>query len=198
MKSKSNKILTIASVVSIVGIIILYLAYSQIGSLNQKNNDLAIETSSLYTQAIRAESLKKIVSNAGDKGISLDEYFIAAGEEVEFVKKLETLASSVNLNYTTNSIGTQSNEKLDPLGKELLEISMVTEGSWQNTRRFISLIEKMPMNIRINAMDLKTEIRTTVAAPTKSETISSTTPAAQSPSRTMWKTTISMVVVKKK
>lgn len=198
MKSKSNKILILASTIATIGIVLLYLAYSQIGRLNQTNDDLAIETNSLYTQAIRAESLKKIVSNAGDKGISLDEYFIAAGEEVEFVKKMESLASSVNLSYTTNSIGTQSNEKLDLLGKEFLEISMVTEGSWQNTRRFISLIEKMPMNIRINSMDLKTEIKTVAAIPTKSETISSTTPAAQSPSRIIWKTTISMVVVKKK
>ncbi len=198
MKSRSNKILTIASVITAVGIVLLYFGYSQIGKLNQANNDLAVETSNLYVQAVRAEALKKIVSNAGDKGISLDTYFIQAGEEVEFVKKIESLAGSLNLTYTTNSIGTQSNEKLEPLGKEFLEMTMTTEGSWQNTRRFISLIEKMPMNIRINSIDLKTEIKTVVVAPTKTETISSTTPASLSPARTVWRTTIGMVVVKKK
>jgi hypothetical protein len=75
----------------------------------------------------------------------VDSFFIPADGVVDFISLLEQLGveSGVELSIGSVSIDSES----ESASKEVLSLNIQTEGSWQDTFTFLSLLENLPYRI---------------------------------------------------
>lgn len=150
-----KKHLTSIIIVSIICIVSGLGAFLLSGKTSEFREEIATlqqEVQGLEIQASRLGAEKQ----AGDaEAIDLSRYFIAPDGALGFVEYIESVAVSSGLSYKINLFDAEQNADLAKQDRELLKTSLTTTGSLKNTRDFISLIETLPYNVRINKIDLK-------------------------------------------
>ena len=131
-----------------------FLFYEKIHASQTEVATLQQEVQSLQIQADRLNTQKR--ENAENvKTAELDEYFVSANGALGFVEYIENLAVSSGLTYRINLFDSAQDPEASKNEKELLKTSLTTNGSVQNTRNFIALIQTLPYNVKITKVDLK-------------------------------------------
>ncbi len=92
---------------------------------------------------------------AASDRVDLSAYFVPADGALGFVEYIESVAASSGLSYRISLFEAEQDAELAKHGREFLRTSLATTGSLKDTRSFISLIETLPYNVRINRIDLK-------------------------------------------
>lgn len=155
-----------------------------IGSLTEKTSKLKSDIELAEIKNRNLQTLQRAAQNTGDEKEKITSYFVGKDGAVSFVSEIEGLAAASNLKYTTDTIETTNLPELEGQGKELLHVVFTSNGSWNNTVKFLSLLESLPYSMRIEKLDFDSA-RLDAAAGTS-------TPA----SSRSWKMTINFSVVK--
>lgn len=159
-----------------------YLLSSKISKMEEEAVALRQEIQGLEIKAARLSAQKQ--DGAAISSIDLlNRHFIGADGALGFVEYVESIAVSSGLAYKINLFDSEQWADGTKNDRELLKTSLTTTGSLKNTRNFISLIESLPYNIRINRVDLK-------------KSVDSGTAGTNSGAKEMWTATVDFSAVK--
>ena len=153
MKTRTTSVLICLIIAAIALIGLYYFCISYVGGLGRQTAQLNLDLDSSQIKYVRLLSLRAIVKSSESNGQQLDSYLVQPGQEIDLVKEVEGLADQLALTHSTDQIDTQDLDVLASQNKELLHIVISTTGGWNSTRRFLSLIEALPFNIRLNKVD---------------------------------------------
>ncbi len=84
----------------------------------------------------------------------LTDYFVPSGGTVDFIKTIEKIVSNSNIKSDIKTVTSESNDKTNVVGAELLKINMDVIGEWKNIQFFINLLEIYPLKIEIKSVSL--------------------------------------------
>ncbi len=115
-----------------------------------KSNDIKTELKKEGAETLMKDDL--ILGEMYQK--KLEEYIIAKGGTVDFLKTLEQLISNTGLKYNINTVSSATYDKGDKMGEELLKININATGAWQNIQLFLKSLENYPLKINITKMSL--------------------------------------------
>lgn len=154
MKTRTTYTLIFFSILSAIFIAGYFLSISHIKSLGTNADKENSEVADLEVKYARATSLNAIAKSGRGDVERLNDFIVQPGGEIGVVKTLEQLARNLSLVSTTDSIDTQDIGTSTLKTKEFLHIVISTTGRWESTRRFLSLIETLPYNVKENRIDL--------------------------------------------
>lgn len=154
MKTRTNYTLILFSILALIFVVGYFFSVSYIKGLGTKADKENGEVADLEVKHARATSLSAIARSGKGDIERLDDFIVQPGGEIAVVKALEQLARNLSLISTTDSIDTQDIGTSTVKSKEFLHIVMSTNGRWENTRRFLSLLETLPYNVKENRIDL--------------------------------------------
>ncbi len=155
MKTRSLLTLSILSVLAVASLVAYYFAYVYIENIGKKTSEESANLSYAEAKYDRSVSLKLVAASGKNSGERLDKYILGKGGEVAMVKMLERLASSLSLSYTTDALDTQENDTLSSQNKNFLHIVTTSNGTIQQNRRFLAVLESLPYNVKLNRVDMR-------------------------------------------
>lgn len=145
----------ISTIILLIGTgVVAELFYAKTLSLENELITLNQQTTDLGAQVERILSLRQN-ANSTDESTSLDTYFVDSKGALGFVKYVEDLAVSSGLISKVEVFVEQSDSELEKSGAEYLRTAVKTTGSLKNSRTFLSLIESLPYNVKIERVDLR-------------------------------------------
>lgn len=151
MNNRTTKVLIVSILIALVCIIALYIEFRIVTALNDKSDTLKESLVNAQVQSLKLESLRAVAISGSAELDKIENYIVSAGKEIELVQQIENLAKNSGLEYSTDLI--EKKEGVDTT-KDMLHIKILTNGSWSTSRKFISLIEHLPYNVRINELDM--------------------------------------------
>lgn len=161
MKNNHLAILIISIVLLVgAGIAALFL-YGKTNAMQEELATLHSQVQVLSLQSKTVLALRESTSVSSGQTENINTYFIGKDKALDFVKYIESLAVSSGVTYTIDVVDTSPDNSLSPANKEFLRIAIRFSGNMKNVRRFISLIETLPYNVKINRFDLR---RTSIPA----------------------------------
>lgn len=95
----------------------------------------------------RAETLRRIMEETKTEREELDAYFVKKGDAVSFIERLENMAKGAGLGISIASVSV-------PEKTSALRIEMATQGSFENTLYFLTLLENLPYKIFVEKANL--------------------------------------------
>jgi hypothetical protein len=76
-------------------------------------------------------------------------YLIPKGGTVDFIKTLEQLVLNSGIKSDIKTVSSESYDKGNSIGEELIRINMDVIGEWKNIRFFLTTLENYPLKIDI-------------------------------------------------
>ncbi len=180
MNSKTTQLLTFVGLITVIAVGALILEYKRISIVHTRTDALKNELVDSQVKTLKMSSLRRAALSGSDELVKIKDFIIEPGQEVEVVQLIEGLSKSSGLTYTTETIALTDYAPLTGQGKELLHIVITTQGSWRGTQKFLSLVENLPYNVRIDTVD-------TALTGSEGNTLTGT-----------WKTKFDISLVKKK
>lgn len=110
---------------------------------------------SKFVQEERREIITEILNSKSAEIQKLRSFFVAKGDEVVFIEKIESLARQNGLLFEIDTISQASpttNTKQD------ITIKMDIDGSWRNIMNFIKELETLPFGVSI--LDIELDAKT--------------------------------------
>lgn len=98
-------------------------------------------------------SIKASLNENAEFVSHIDSFFIPADGVVDFISSLEALGAESGVELSIDSVAVESES--ESASKEVLNLSLQTEGSWQNTFIFLSLLENLPYRIEFVSTTLR-------------------------------------------
>jgi Tfp pilus assembly protein PilO len=132
-----------------------YLFYVQTTEMETELTGLHSEVQTLSIQANRVISLRQITTATGDELEKLQTFFVTKDGALDFVKYIESLAVASGLIFSIDTVDEYADPVLIPYDKTLLKLSIRTTGTQKRTRAFLTLIESLPYNIKIQRADIR-------------------------------------------
>lgn len=125
-----------------------------VDSLN--NNSVALEQTYTNSQIKlkNVQSTARTVRSAGDSLDKLEDYMVKPGQELPIVKSIEQLAAAASLTEKTDLLGIDQSPTLTSQNKEFLHIVISTGGTFDRTMNFLSILETLPYNVKMNKVTL--------------------------------------------
>lgn len=154
MNNKTTQLLIVVAVLTVIACGGFYFMLHKIKATNASSQTLKNELVELQIKTLKMESLRQVAISGKDVLTQIQKFIIEAGKEVDVVQKLESLANASGLEYNTDEIAAEEYAQLAAQHKEFLHIKLTTTGSWKNTQRFMSLIENLPYNVKINKLTM--------------------------------------------
>ncbi|MEN9649122.1 MAG: hypothetical protein RL094_89 [Candidatus Parcubacteria bacterium] len=154
MRSSSTKILILVVLITLAVFGGFYFVIHRIKAMNAAADVLKSEVVDAQVRTLKNESLRQVAISGADELGKIEKYIIEDGKEVDVVQQIEGIAAASGLTYNTDLIAAKESATLTPQKKELLTISISTVGTWKNTRKFLTLIENLPYNVKIDFADL--------------------------------------------
>ena len=121
----------------------LYLVTSKIGEIK----NVYTQSESVVAQEEKVRVIARVANENADKIEALRAYFIAPGDEVGFIEKIEAIAKRSKLDFEIESIS-QSKPAADSI-KEDLTLRISIAGSWQGVMGFVNGLETLPFGVSI-------------------------------------------------
>ncbi len=172
-----------------------YYFFHELRVTGEKISTLSNETTSLLTEETNLNSLKAVFSDTTNERQKINSYFVQSDGAVDFITIIENLATFANLNHETQTVNTEE-ENPSSANRERLHITFRTNGSWQNTYYFISLLESLPFQLTINQINLHSTGGTVAETISSSSSTSISTVATKKSS--VWETSYDISVTKLK
>lgn len=156
----------------VCGLVVLFAGVLYIGFdfILSKNKEIVDFRQKILNQ----ENKKKIESKNGltstttkSKIQQVQNSLIASGEDVSFIKYVESLGEKNKVELRNNSISLQNNPELDGVGLTDLSHKFEIKGSWNSVYAFAYGIESLPYAVRINRFEIVDTGNTTPLDPKK-------------------------------
>jgi Tfp pilus assembly protein PilO len=154
----SIRIKKIRNRIIILGVVVLaliggyYFLYSSQNSMWQTTATTESSNASLKLQKQNAVALESQYDGQAANRAKIQTYFVQKDGEADFIKNIESLADASSLDHTISSVGFENGNL--PANLQYLNLTITTQGSWQNTYQFLSLVENMPYKIVMKNVDL--------------------------------------------
>lgn len=142
-------------ILSAIAIIGAYVFHTKTTAIESELSSLHSEVQTLSIQASRVISLRQVATATGDDLEKLQAFFVAKDGALDFVKYIEGLAVSSGLTFNIDTVDEYPDPTLVPYDKTLLKVSVRTTGTKSRVRAFLSLIESLPYNVKIQRLDLR-------------------------------------------
>lgn len=112
--------------------------------------ELQVQSNEYQAKNDALRSVKISLDENQDFISQIDTFFIAKDGVVNFINTLERLGQSTGLKINIQSVSVEQGS--DPKDfKEGLKLKIETEGSWQDSSRFLSIIENLPYRVVVNS-----------------------------------------------
>lgn len=141
-----------------------YYFFHRLQTIGEKISTLSNESDSLLSEQANLTSLKTVFSDTTDERQKINSYFVQKDGAVDFITTLENLAAFAHLGHETQSVNAEE-EAPPAANREWLHLTFRTNGSWQNTYYFISLLENLPYRLIIHQISTHATGQTTSEAP---------------------------------
>ncbi len=156
MKTTTKTIFIIVTFLTLVCVGGYAYVTQYVSGLTQKTTEVKDQIDQLEAELGHLQALHNAAQNSSDEKAKINSFVIQPGESVNFITKLEQLAGSRGLVYSTDRIETKGSIDLDLYQKELLQVSFMVFGEWSEVYRFIKLTESLPYAITIERVELTT------------------------------------------
>lgn len=110
------------------------------------------DVESVVTKEENSQAIERIVAENALQIQALRDFFVAPGDEVGFIEKIEAVGKSSELIFEITSIS-QDKTSDDPV-KEDIKVRIAVEGSWQSIMTFIKELERMPFGVIITNINI--------------------------------------------
>lgn len=118
---------------------------------------IKIETDNLNQKIIEEKkasdsfnSLVRTVENIKENSEKISKFFIKKEEVVNFLDKIESLASDTNTQISIQSV----TEKKIPEGGSLISVGISAQGTYSNVNYLIRMLEELPYQTEIQSVNL--------------------------------------------
>lgn len=170
MNNKTNIRLILSLLAALVAVASFGFGSYYINGLTEKTSTLQGENETKEIKIKRIQNLNASAEKTNLDREKLKNYFVHADKAIDFVTVLESVASGLGLQYSTNSIENIEEDNLAAQNKQLLRISMSLSGGWKNILTYILYIESLPYALSIEKMEMVSEGVVTTSAQTSSQT----------------------------
>ncbi len=109
---------------------------------------------SKFVQEEKRVAIDQIVNSYSVEIEKVRKFFVAKGDEVEFIESIEALAKNRGLLFEIDTI---SQSPINDDKKEDIVVSIDIEGSWANVTNFIKELESLPFGVSITKVELDTK-----------------------------------------
>ena len=152
MKNQDHfkKILIVLSLCVFGLFVVIYFVFADIKQKNENistlENDLSLKTK----QQQYLVSMQRTVKNADSDISRINNSIIGAGEDVQFIESLESIAKNNGLTINIDSLVFEDSTLPKSSSMTTLKVRAKTSGGWLGTYKFLGQIESMPLKIKIN------------------------------------------------
>lgn len=153
MKASSPKsILVLLAVLVVVVIAIMYVAVISIQASGEKTLALLQEAAANRSQTEdlsknKGEDLKEMARD-------INAYFVSKDGVVNFIEDVEKEARTYQLEVFVRSVDVTKNSDDPNDNKEVMKLKLEMRGSWGNTLRFISYLERIPYKVTLENIEM--------------------------------------------
>lgn len=147
-----NKFFRLSLVMAFLSIVLYLFGLCFVFREIDKAYNLYSNTESDFAKSKKFSLIKSIIQNNTADIDNLKNILVKKGDEVEFIKLIESEAKAANVEFDISSIDLES--LAEDQFKENLKIKINFEGSWKNTMNFIDKMQKMPFGSQINNINL--------------------------------------------
>lgn len=123
-----------------------------------KVEKIKIETAKLNQEIVEEKiasdsfsSLLRTVENIKENSEKVGKFFIKKQEVVNFLDKIESLASTTKTEISIESV----TEKKNPEGGSIISVGVNVKGAYSNVNYLIRMLEELPYQTEIQSVNLK-------------------------------------------
>ncbi|MFA6338605.1 MAG: hypothetical protein WCW87_00900 [Candidatus Paceibacterota bacterium] len=143
--SSTKKILFLSGLLALISATLYFFVYYQIQSKYENVFSLKSEVSKVFQNENNSFFLKKAFVDIESERKNINSHILAHENVVDFIQMVETLGKDNNLDISIESVQTEDiSNSDDVLPVENMKIRIKTEGGFENSYRFISLLENIP------------------------------------------------------
>lgn len=156
MKKHLSKIGGLLIAVSAVLVLVLFTyiyLYRDILDTKTKVEQTHLELEKDRLKDAELEAIQKNIKLTISDSDTLKALFVPADGVVDFIQNIETVGKQIGLQIETKNIEPEETDVLTAVGKENINVTLETEGSWQNSMQFLSLLSNLPYKISIISLD---------------------------------------------
>jgi len=88
------------------------------------------------------DAIKTVVKDTLPDVSQLSNYFVRKDGVVDLIERVESLGKGGGLEIVTKSVGIETKEEG---GTEVVKLRLLTDGSWEQTLHFLTLLEELPV-----------------------------------------------------
>lgn len=152
--SKTSGLLMAVSVILVLVLFTYVYLYLDILATKAKVEQASLELEKDRLKDAELEAIQKNIKLTISDSDTLKSLFVPADGVVDFIQNIENVAQKAGLQVTTKNIEPKETDALTATGKENINVTLETKGSWQNSIQFLSLIYNLPYKISILSVDL--------------------------------------------
>ena len=154
MKSPAKKIITGFIILILVGAALDTFFFLKIKDNVEAVHSAEAEAASEQASVEQNRSLQQLAESIQPEIASLDSRVVASDGTAAFIETVESLARTNGLSVTISAVNNAPSAVGNPGSYQLLTLTVATVGSWQNTEKFLSLLETLPYELGLPSITL--------------------------------------------
>lgn len=154
ISGKTIKLFAIAIILVMAAISVYGMAILKIRKNVSETANLGSSIAAESQKEASIESIKNILRNTAAEREKVGAYFVSSDNIVDFLEKIELLGEKSGVNLSFDSVD------IPPDEKSILRVRIGTEGKWEDTFYFLSLIENLPFKIELEKSSVIKTVKT--------------------------------------
>ena len=146
MKSHSVDILILIILCNLAALAGYYFSFQNIKAQTKAASSLIGTVDMSQQKDSHLGALRAVVKDTDGKRQQLATFLLSSDTEVSFIERIETLAKGSGLGVKTKSVSSVAGSMV---GAKNFQMQIETTGSWSNTMYFLSQLENLPYDIRV-------------------------------------------------
>lgn len=151
---KTKRIFFITLIILILAVVsdifFISFVYKKRNNVEKLRKDFFVE----MKKEKQLNTIKNIIKDTEDEQLNLRQCFIESEEIVNFIKLIESKSKEAGIILDIKSVGVSNTETINATQVETLVVDFMTQGSWDSTFVFLSLIENIRYNIIVDKMSV--------------------------------------------
>ncbi len=150
--TRIKKIFILCVIMNVVVFGVYTFLFLDIKAKNEKVYDLLSEADRDIKKDETLRAVKYSLSENKNFISQIDSFFVPQDGVVSFIDTLERLELNSGIDLGISYVSVETNTKNKNDFKEVLNLRLDGEGSWQNLFHFLSLLENLPYRIEFNSV----------------------------------------------
>lgn len=143
ISTKTVRLFVIAIAMVVAGIIAYGVIVLNIRKNISEADGLGINIAAESQKEANIESTRNILRGTTAEREKIESYFVRSDNIVDFLEKIELLGKKSGVSLSFDSVD------IPPEEKNVLRVRIGTEGNWEDTFYFLSLVENLPFKIEL-------------------------------------------------